>query len=242
MKEFSLSRFLTEVGKLLSKATVYRFYRKINHLTSLSIFLRCNHTSSSAINHDGGTFLRALETQTLVTKLLVHPLRTELQVHPIQHKQGLLSRHLASQQELLSGTNKLHMFPIVEQSPCQSLNDSKSIAELLNEKFPARYLRKVSEVREYDCLGDAKHLGPTLVSWVVNDVYENALDKNDGSRGFFTVTRESKFGCELEDVLELYGGEHVALHQLRVIWTNLRSRMVREDGNGERESFFIFKY
>ncbi|KAJ8070709.1 hypothetical protein OCU04_001080 [Sclerotinia nivalis] len=129
--------------------------------------------------------------------------------------------------------------PIVEilQPPHRVLNDSTPIAKLLNERFTEkdgyRDLKLVDEVDEYDASG-AQFLGRAIIRWIINDVYETALDKEDGSREYFKTTREGFLGCDLKDVTEVRaGGESAVLEDLKVQWASLRERMVSDDGKGE---------
>ncbi|KAM3086407.1 hypothetical protein ACMFMG_000543 [Clarireedia jacksonii] len=129
--------------------------------------------------------------------------------------------------------------PIIEilQPPYQALNDSTPIAKLLNERFTEkdgyRDLKLVDKVDEYEETA-LKFLGRPIVRWIMNDVYENALDKEDGSREYFKTTREEKLGCELKDLLEVKGGgEAAVLEDMREQWKGLRERMAGEDGSGE---------
>lgn len=131
--------------------------------------------------------------------------------------------------------------PIIEilQPPYKVLNDSTPIAKLLNERFTEKDgykdLKLVDQVDEYDSSG-AQFLGRAITRWIMNDVYENALDKEDGSREYFKTTREGFLGCELKDVTEVRGGgEAAVLEDLKVQWASLRERMAKEDGSGERE-------
>ncbi|PQE16314.1 glutathione S-transferase protein [Rutstroemia sp. NJR-2017a WRK4] len=121
--------------------------------------------------------------------------------------------------------------PIIEilQPPYQVLNDSTPIAKLLNERFTEKDgykdLKLVDEVDEFDA-GGGQFLGRAVGRWIINDVYENALDKEDGSREYFKTTRESSLGCELKDVIEVRaGGEAAALEDLKVQWRSLQERM-----------------
>lgn len=131
--------------------------------------------------------------------------------------------------------------PIIEilESPYQALNDSGPIAKLLNERFTEkdRYkdLKLIDEVDEY-AASAAQFLSRAIIRWVMNDVYENALDKEDGSREYFKTTREESLGCELKDVTEFRGGgEDAVLEDIKAQWAGLRERMAKEDGSGERE-------
>jgi hypothetical protein len=133
--------------------------------------------------------------------------------------------------------------PIIEilQPPYQALNDSTPIAKLLNERFTEkdgyRDLKLVDQADEYEETA-LKFLGRPIHRWILNDVYENALDKEDGSREYFKRTREEKLGCELKDLIEVKGGGEAAiLEDMREQWKGLRERMASEDGSGEREFF-----
>lgn len=85
----------------------------------------------------------------------------------------------------------------------------------------------------------AQFLGRSILRWIMNDVYENALDKNDGSQEYFKRTREEFLGCELKDVTEVRGGgEAAVLEDLKRSWEGLRKRMAGDDGESEREFFF----
>ncbi|KAG4028514.1 hypothetical protein MFRU_021g01030 [Monilinia fructicola] len=129
--------------------------------------------------------------------------------------------------------------PIVEilQPPHRALNDSTPIAKLLNERFTEkdgyRDLKLVDKVDEYDASG-AQFIMRAIFRWIVKDVYEKALDKEDGSREYFKTTRESFLGCDLKDVTEVRGGGEAAiLEDLKVQWADLRERMLHDDGKGE---------
>ncbi|TEY87480.1 hypothetical protein BOTCAL_0001g00060 [Botryotinia calthae] len=121
--------------------------------------------------------------------------------------------------------------------PQCALNDSTPIAQLLNERFTEadgyRDLRGVGELRAYED-NEVRGLRSVILRWIVYDVFENALDRDDGSREYFQRTREESFGCALKDVIEVKGGgEAVLLEELRGKWTGLRERMRRDDGEGE---------
>lgn len=64
-----------------------------------------------------------------------------------------------------------------------ALNDSPAIARLLNERFTEemgyKHLRDVEKLADYKSRPVQSNL-----RWIVNDVYENALDPDDGSREF----------------------------------------------------------
>lgn len=123
------------------------------------------------------------------------------------------------------------------------INDSTPITKLLNERFPAsagfKDLKGLDKIDEYE-----KETAPAVVqirNWILNDVYENALDKSDadGSREYFKRTREQRFGCALSEVLEVVGGgEAAVLEGLRQGWAPLRDRMKNDDGTGERKFCF----
>lgn len=130
--------------------------------------------------------------------------------------------------------------PIIEilQPPTKALNDSTPIARLLNERFTERDgykdLKLVDEVAAYDN-GEAKYLGRPIFRWIVNDIYENTLDKEDGSREFFKATREKFLKCELRDVIDVKGGGEAAIiEDLKLQWVGLKDRMAKEDGTAER--------
>lgn len=78
--------------------------------------------------------------------------------------------------------------PTIEilQPPRHAPNDSTPIVKLLNERFTEkdgyREMKRVDEVVEFDASG-GMHMGRAVIRWIVNDVYENALDRDDGSRG-----------------------------------------------------------
>lgn len=65
------------------------------------------------------------------------------------------------------------------------------------------------------------------------DVYENCLDRTDGSREFFKESREGYLG-KMEDVTESQGGEEVVMGEIRKRWEGLRERMEGDDATGER--------
>lgn len=138
-------------------------------------------------------------------------------------------------------TNIAATVPIIEilQQPYTALNDSTPIALLLNERFTEqdgyKELKLVDKVDEYDA-SSAQFLGRAVLRWIMNDVYENSLDKEDGSREYFKTTREAFTGCDLKDVTDVRGGgEAAVIEDIKVRWTPLRERMAKEDGNGERE-------
>jgi glutathione S-transferase len=115
------------------------------------------------------------------------------------------------------------------------LNDSIPIARLLNERFTEKDgfkdLKGVEGLEEY-----IKKAERGIIWWIINDVYENALDPDDGSKEYFKTTRESLLKCDLKDVTELKGGgEEKVLETIRKGWALLRERMKGEDGNGERK-------
>jgi hypothetical protein len=97
-------------------------------------------------------------------------------------------------------------------------------------------LKRVEGIEEYDEKVDKLKLGGGIIRWIMNDVYENALDPNDGSKEFFKTTRESRIKCDLKDVTELRGGgEEKVLETIREGWALLRAGMEGEDGTGERK-------
>jgi len=127
--------------------------------------------------------------------------------------------------------------PIIEilQPPYNALNDSTPIAKLLNERFTEadgfKHLKDVEKVDKYEeSLGS---FGTWIIRWVIYDVYNHALDPNDGSKEFFKETRE-KSGVELKDVLEVRGGgEKKLMQEIRDNWAPLRERMKNDDGTSE---------
>jgi glutathione S-transferase len=121
----------------------------------------------------------------------------------------------------------------------KALNNSTPIAELLNERFTEeagyKHLKGIEEVKKYEA--ETASLGLALLRWVIQDVWENALDPNDCSREYFKKTREAVFNCELKDVTELRGGgEAAVIEDIKKAWALLRDRMKGEDGTGERKS------
>ncbi|KAI9648174.1 hypothetical protein NHQ30_002806 [Ciborinia camelliae] len=110
--------------------------------------------------------------------------------------------------------------PALVTSP--NCRDSTPIAKLLNERFTEkdgyRDLKLVNGVDEYDDSG-AQFLRRAILRWIINDVYETALGKEDGSREYFKTTRG--------------GGEAAVLEDLKVHWASLRERMVSDDGKSE---------
>jgi hypothetical protein len=115
------------------------------------------------------------------------------------------------------------------------LNDSTPIARLLNERFTEKDgfkgLKGVEEIEEYE-----KKAKRGVIWWIINDVYENALDPDDGSKEYLKTTRESDFKYDLKDITELKGGgEEKVLERIREGWALLRERMKAEDGSGERK-------
>jgi hypothetical protein len=122
----------------------------------------------------------------------------------------------------------------------KALNDSAPIARLLNERFTEKDgfkdLKGVEGIEEYDEKVDKLRLGGGIIRWIMNDVYEKALDPNDGSKEFFKTTRESRLKCDLKDVTEVKGGgEEKVLQSIKDGWALLRERMKGEDGTGERK-------
>lgn len=74
-----------------------------------------------------------------------------------------------------------------------------------------------------------------IIRWIAADIYENALDRNDGSREFFKKSREGFFGYDLHEITEkVGGGEAAVLEKIRNHWDALRERMKGDDGIGER--------
>jgi len=128
--------------------------------------------------------------------------------------------------------------PIIEilAPPYAALNDSTPIAELLNQRFTEedgyRELKGIEETKKYE--EDTSNRHPAILRWVCYDVWANALDENDGSKEYFRSTREKKWGCPLEDILEVMGGgEEAVIQDLKVQWLKLKERMSGEDGKGE---------
>lgn len=118
------------------------------------------------------------------------------------------------------------------------LNDSVPIATFLNERFTEKegfkFLRDVDKVENYE--EKVATLGRGLIRWIMNDVYENALDPNDGSKEYFKTTREAFTKCPLKDVTEVRGGgEAAVLKLIEESWQPLKERMKGEEGSGERE-------
>ena len=114
------------------------------------------------------------------------------------------------------------------------LNDSIPIARLLNERFTEKDgfkdFKGIEGIEEH-----AKKSERGVIWWIINDVYENALDPDDGSKEYFKKTRESLLKCNLKDVTELKGGgEEKVLETIKKSWASLRERMKGEDGIGER--------
>ncbi|KAF8865285.1 hypothetical protein BDZ45DRAFT_668724 [Acephala macrosclerotiorum] len=70
--------------------------------------------------------------------------------------------------------------------------------------------------------------------WIVYDVWQNALDPNDGSKEYFKMTREERMEMELKDFLPVKGGgEEATIEKIRGSWVGLQERMKNEDGTGE---------
>lgn len=94
--------------------------------------------------------------------------------------------------------------PIIEilQPPYKALNDSTPIVKLLNERFTGKdgfkHLKGVDELEDYqNAVRALGGVGKSILTWVINDVYNNALDPNDGSKEYFKQTREKNWGdCE----------------------------------------------
>lgn len=119
----------------------------------------------------------------------------------------------------------------------KALNDSTPIAMLLNERFTEemgfKHLKDVEKRADYNSWP-----GRGIIRWIINDIYENALDPNDGSREYFKSTREAHTNCDLKDVTQvLGGGEDAVWEELKQGWATCRDRMKEDDGTGERESF-----
>jgi hypothetical protein len=134
--------------------------------------------------------------------------------------------------------------PIIEilSPPYTVLNDSIPIAELLNERFTEkdgyRDLKGIEEMKAYE--ERQSYRGRAIFRWICYDVYENALDENDGSKEYFKSTREERLGIRLEDILEMRGGgEEAVIENHKVQWAELRERMSKEDGKGDREFCFL---
>ncbi|RFU30601.1 hypothetical protein B7463_g5756, partial [Scytalidium lignicola] len=135
-------------------------------------------------------------------------------------------------------TNLKATVPIIEilGEDYEVLNNSTPIAKLLNQRFPEsagfRDLKGLDKIDAY--AAETSKKGSCIFGWVVFDVYENALDKTDGSREFFRRTREESEGCRLEDITQVVdGGEDQLLEAMRKAWAPLRERMQGEDGTGE---------
>lgn len=125
--------------------------------------------------------------------------------------------------------------PIIEVLGPQykPLNDSAPIAMLLNERFTEemgyRHLNGVEELAGYECRPER-----AIIRWVLNDVYENALDPDDGSKEYFKRTREEQAGCAMKDFMQVKGGgEEGVWAMLKDGWAPLRERMKGDDGAGE---------
>lgn len=127
------------------------------------------------------------------------------------------------------------------------LNNSTPIAKLLNERFTQkdgyRELKGLDGIEKYE--EETMTLGRGILRWIMSDVYENALDKEDGSREYFKQAREAFTGCELKNVTEVSGGgEEALLTDIKENWRGLRERMRDEDGAGELEfsllNLFLF--
>jgi len=115
------------------------------------------------------------------------------------------------------------------------LNDSIPIAKLLNSRFTPedgfKHLEGVEEASAYD---EKLGAGRGVIRWIIYDIYENALDKEDGSREYFKNMREKTMKCDLKDVMEVVGGgESAVMERIRKGWECLRERMAGEDGSGE---------
>lgn len=120
----------------------------------------------------------------------------------------------------------------------KALNDSTPIAVLLNEKFTEKDgfkdLKGIDDASKWEM--EVGMLGRHVIRWIMNDIYENSLDPNDGSKKYFKSTREDYLKCELKDVTEVKGGgEAAVLEGIKSSWIPLKDRMATEDGNGERE-------
>ena len=120
----------------------------------------------------------------------------------------------------------------------KALNDSTPIAVLLNARFTEKDgfkdLKGIEDLPKWEA--DTGMLQRYIARWIVNDVYENALDPDDGSKEFFKTTRESYLKCELKDVIEIKGGgEAAVIEGIKSSWAPLKERMHNEDGNGERK-------
>jgi len=120
----------------------------------------------------------------------------------------------------------------------RALNDSTPIAVLLNERFPEKDgfkdLKGIEDLSKWEA--DTPNLMKHIAWWILNDVYENALDPNDGSKEFFKSTREDFLKFELKDLTAVRGGEAAVIEGIRSSWMPLKERMQNEDGNGERKS------
>jgi hypothetical protein len=146
--------------------------------------------------------------------------------------------------ELFSGAEGVEAtVPIVEVlgQNYKALNNSTPIANLLNERFTEengyRHLKDVEKVDTYE--NEIMTLGRSILMWIMNDVYENALDPSDGSKEYFKRTREASTKTPMKDVMEIIGGgEAKILEEIKALWSSLRERMRRDDGSGERKSVY----
>lgn len=90
--------------------------------------------------------------------------------------------------------------PIIEilQPPYKALNDSTPIAKLLNERFTEadgyKHLKDVEKLYEYQ--ESPPHPGRGVGMFIVYDIWQNALDPNDGSREYFKTTGKKRMGME----------------------------------------------
>ncbi|RDW66388.1 hypothetical protein BP6252_10023 [Coleophoma cylindrospora] len=128
--------------------------------------------------------------------------------------------------------------PIIEilGDKLQALNDSTPIARLLNEKFPAS--EGYRDLKGLDVMDDYQRKSvpcrKAILSWILADVHDCALDPHDGSKEYFKRTREERFKVPLSEVTEkVGGGEEAVLQQIREGWEPLRQRMMQEDGTGD---------
>ena len=129
--------------------------------------------------------------------------------------------------------------PIIEilQAPYVALNDSTPIAELLNERFTEKdgypELKLVEETSEHSS-NNSKFAARAAFTWIVYDVWKNALDEHDGSKEYFKRTREAELGPLHEFLVTKRGSEENVFEDHKVAWLYLKERMAKEDGTGER--------
>lgn len=129
--------------------------------------------------------------------------------------------------------------PIIEilQEPYVAINDSRPIAELLNQRFTEKDgYPEIKLIEETKTLVPGR--GMAIFKWIMYDVYLNALDPEDGSKEFYFRTRTADLGPIHEYATKDGGSEEKIWEGLKLGWLRLKERMSKEDGTGER-AFYL---